>query len=51
MAGTILTSTSDSIKSVAAQTGFRDSTYFCRVFRSVVGLTPREYRAQAQGRG
>lgn len=36
------------ISEVAARCGFRDSDYFCRVFRRQFGLTPGEYRARFQ---
>ena len=32
------------IKEIAAQTGFRDQYYFCKVFKKYVGCTPSEYR-------
>lgn len=31
---------------VAARCGYRDTAYFCRVFKRVAKLTPSEYRAQ-----
>ncbi|HWI58060.1 MAG TPA: helix-turn-helix domain-containing protein, partial [Bacillota bacterium] len=31
---------------VAAQCGYRDAAYFCRVFKRLEKLTPAEYRAQ-----
>ncbi|WP_072567725.1 helix-turn-helix transcriptional regulator [Enterobacter sp. SA187] len=36
------------IHEVALRCGFRDSDYFCRVFRRQFGLTPGEYRARFQ---
>jgi AraC family transcriptional regulator len=33
-----------SVKETAAQCGFYDATYFCKVFRKAMGMTPREYR-------
>jgi DNA-binding LacI/PurR family transcriptional regulator/AraC-like DNA-binding protein/signal transduction histidine kinase len=44
VAGMLLKSSNDTIKTVAAQAGFQDQTYFCRVFRSIAGLSPREFR-------
>jgi AraC-like DNA-binding protein len=34
------------VSEVAAHCGFRDVTYFCRVFRTHVGLTPATFRKQ-----
>ena len=36
------------ISEVALRCGFRDSDYFCRVFRRQFGLTPGEYRTRFQ---
>jgi len=36
------------ISEVALRCGFRDSDYFCRVFRHQFGLTPGEYRTRFQ---
>ncbi|ODS52842.1 MAG: hypothetical protein ABS36_15340 [Acidobacteria bacterium SCN 69-37] len=33
-----------SLKEVAANSGYSDATYFCRVFRKVTGMTPMQYR-------
>jgi AraC-like DNA-binding protein len=44
VAGMLLKSSNDTIMSVASQAGFQDHAYFCRVFRSIVGLSPREFR-------
>jgi signal transduction histidine kinase/AraC-like DNA-binding protein len=35
------------IQAVAAQCGFRDQAYFCRVFRRLTGVPPLEYRKNA----
>lgn len=32
------------VKAIAAETGFHDVAYFCRVFRRRTGMTPGEYR-------
>ncbi len=37
------------VKWIASQTGFRDATTFCRVFRRELGMTPGQYRAQVLG--
>lgn len=31
---------------VAAESGYQDASYFCRVFRQEVGVTPNQYRLQ-----
>lgn len=31
---------------VAAEAGYQDASYFCRVFRQEVGVTPNQYRTQ-----
>ncbi len=33
-----------SVKEIAANSGYSDAAYFCRVFRKVTGLTPLQYR-------
>jgi YesN/AraC family two-component response regulator len=33
-----------SVKEIAANSGYGDAAYFCRVFRKVTGLTPLQYR-------
>jgi len=42
----LLTSTEDSITSVALQVGFNDPAYFSRVFRQQVGQSPTAFRKQ-----
>ena len=34
------------VKDVSAKVGYRDSNYFAKVFKRVVGITPSEYRIQ-----
>lgn len=41
-----LRSTQLSVKAIGAACGFRDTSYFCRVFRQTVGMTPQDFRAQ-----
>jgi signal transduction histidine kinase/AraC-like DNA-binding protein/DNA-binding LacI/PurR family transcriptional regulator len=43
----LLLTSGDSITSVAGQTGFDDSAYFSRVFRKNNGMSPQEYRQEA----
>ncbi|WP_457101236.1 helix-turn-helix domain-containing protein [Microbacterium sp. P5_E9] len=43
-ATTLLTETDDRISDIAAATGYLDANYFVKVFRSVTGMTPTEYR-------
>jgi CheY-like chemotaxis protein len=40
----LLRHTSDSIRAIASQVGFRDPLYFSRVFRRVAGLSPSAFR-------
>lgn len=42
----LLINTDDDITSIAIQVGFDDPAYFSRVFRKLVGCSPREYRQQ-----
>ena len=41
----LLQTTTASVKEIAAQCGFDDVSYFCKVFRKVHSLTPGEYRS------
>ena len=43
-AAVLLRTTTDSVSAIASAVGFEDPSYFCRVFRTVTGMTPREYR-------
>ncbi|MEW9031158.1 MAG: helix-turn-helix transcriptional regulator, partial [Planifilum fimeticola] len=40
----LLTSTSLSIQEIAGRCGFPNANHFSRVFKEVMGTTPREYR-------
>ncbi len=46
-AKTLLTATTLSIQEIALSIGYTDSNYFSAIFRSSVGVSPREYRASA----
>jgi len=49
-AGRLLCDTNLSVKEVAARLGYDDPFYFSRIFKSVNGLAPSDYRAtQRQG--
>jgi len=41
-----LRSTQLSVKAIGSACGFRDTSYFCRVFRQLIGQTPQDYRAR-----
>jgi two-component system response regulator YesN len=43
----LLTTTAQSITTIALAVGFADSGYFSRVFRREVGMTPERFRRQA----
>lgn len=43
-AALLLATTQDTVQSIAAQTGFTNTTYFHRLFRQTFGCTPSAYR-------
>ena len=43
-AAILLSSTEKKITAIADEVGFESSTYFCRRFRKLYGMTPNEYR-------
>ncbi len=43
MAELLLRDGANSIKEVAARTGFNDASYFCKVFREKYGVTPKRF--------
>jgi AraC family transcriptional regulator len=45
-AKTLLAETDETLKSVAADLGFRSLAHFAYVFRRETGITPAEYRGQ-----
>jgi AraC-like DNA-binding protein len=40
----LLKTTGESMKAIASMVGFRDQAYFSRVFRKIVGVSPKAYR-------
>ena len=46
----LLQRTSESVADIAWRCGFRDPSYFARVFQKTTGLTPREFRGLAPAR-
>ena len=42
----LLLHTSDSIGAIARQVGFKDPTYFSRVFHKLTGISPQEFRSK-----
>lgn len=44
LASTLLTGTGMSMSEVAHETGFQDQAYFCRVFKKIKGISPRQLR-------
>jgi AraC-like DNA-binding protein/DNA-binding response OmpR family regulator len=44
----LLHRTTDSISSIAQQVGFHDQRYFSRVFRSLTGVGPKEFRERPE---
>ena len=43
---TLLTSTQLSISDISEMSGYQDPLYFSRVFKKMVGMSPRQYRKQ-----
>jgi AraC-like DNA-binding protein len=41
----------NNIARVAAETGFGGQSYFTKQFRTVVGITPKQYQLSLAGRG
>lgn len=46
-AAKLLTSTEKPIARIAEETGFESSAYFCRKFKKLYGMTPKDYRANS----
>ena len=45
-AAKLLTSTEKTVVRIAEETGFESSAYFCRKFKELYGMTPKDYRNQ-----
>lgn len=43
---TLLLTSDDSLSDIAIITGFPDQSYFCKVFKRIVGLTPGQFRSR-----
>ena len=37
-----------SVQDVSIQVGYSDQNYFCRIFKKITGLTPKEYQKYAK---
>ena len=42
----LLKSTNNGIKEISAMVGYTDINYFCRIFKKITGITPKQYRNQ-----
>ncbi|NPV28643.1 MAG: AraC family transcriptional regulator [Firmicutes bacterium] len=42
----LLRQNSQTIEDIARSVGFRDRSYFCRLFKKIVGISPTEYRSR-----
>ena len=47
----LLVNSSGSIEEIATAVGFANSSYFCKVFKSTIGMTPSEFAAKSQTLG
>ncbi len=43
----MLRETSDKISHIAGCVGYENTSYFCRLFRKYVGVSPKKYREQS----
>ena len=44
----LLVSSGGSIEKIALATGFANASYFCKVFRSITGITPTEFAEKSR---
>lgn len=51
MACDLLKNTEDRIADIAVETGIPDYNYFTKVFKKIIGMTPREYRKMIREQG
>lgn len=47
LAKQLLEETDSSVLDIAISVGYHEQSYFCKVFKKTVGMTPRDYRKQA----
>jgi AraC-like DNA-binding protein len=47
----LLSETEATVKTICYESGFSDVNYFVRLFRTVEGVTPKQYQLMARGRG
>jgi two-component system, response regulator YesN len=40
----LLSMTEDRVRDIGIQVGYTDPSYFCRMFKKVIGISPKEYR-------
>ena len=40
----LLSTTEDRVRDIGIQVGYTDPSYFCRMFKKVIGISPKEYR-------
>ncbi|MCR8631222.1 helix-turn-helix transcriptional regulator [Paenibacillus radicis (ex Xue et al. 2023)] len=45
----LLETTSKSVSVIASEAGFQNASYFCRVFKGALGVTPKRYRTEVLG--
>ncbi len=46
-AARLLASTEKTVSRIAEETGFESSAYFCRKFKELYGMTPKDYRSRS----
>ncbi|CUH92803.1 helix-turn-helix transcriptional regulator [Herbinix luporum] len=47
---TLLNKTDTQVQNIASQVGIHDVNYFIKVFKKIIGMTPKEYRDSIKGR-